>query len=328
MKKKLIKLSKYYTRKRTLKSFKRNKVKPYYKNNLDKNKNIISITGNLDTENNKHLLIKIINKIDSIKDTKNITLDHKKLDQISIEALVILTANISIFSKKNNIKLTRRKHLTPKNKKVKHLLNLIGYWEYFDNKSSTNKNNNEIYFKVIKGKSTLANNEEIGLLILKFCDKIKLSNLIIKKMFIAFTEAVANIYEHAYFGDDVKYFWLAISYNNKTKEINMVIYDTGMGIISSVNDSKLKLKIVLKKMNIISKENKESLFIKYMLEDKLSKHKQKKRGKGLSTFKKLADSINGEVIIHSENTYYSSKEPYKSSKDYLKGTLISWRVKD
>lgn len=317
-------------------------------NNKKETLDIISIPEilNLDDDNRVELIrfVKRMHKIILRRNNpRNFIIDHKKMKNIEPEALLILASEIKRCTKIKDIPLAYNEDHAPKNKEIKKMLNLIGYWKHFnipDQYPIPDQTKNKTYYLKITDDNTALFEKYIDIRDffdnhIRFID----NNIEIQAVYDeAITEAISNAVEHAYIKKQKidtlnKNWWLCGYYNNETKELSFACYDQGIGLgkTLSYNDND-KIKHILKVNKIAFKKG--SKIIKFLIEDELPKYEEEDRGYGFKRFKNLINKYQtGSINIYSNKGHYcySKIDGIKKEllKDYpigIRGTLISWKL--
>lgn len=294
----------------------------------------IAIPASLNLENNRDDFIHLIDRIqDVLLNGKSFAIDHSKMEEITKEALLVLTAEIERCTTIMGIKLKAKSKYLPKNNNIKILLKKIGYWDYFNlNAGATRvrKNGSELYLKIVG--DTQVSGEKIGSLI-QFFEKLICFDAPTKDKFSdAMIEAAANTVEHAYSTDqggrNIKKWWLTASINILTNEISFIFYDQGLGILNTLESTQKNIKLKRLLAGWVSEGMSKGGILKKLVTTNLSSYKDERRGNGLISFKTFIDEVQGgELVIHTDDVSYSAVsdkiENYKSS---IRGTLIVWKI--
>jgi hypothetical protein len=344
-------------KKRTKKHLKRKKRKKKipYRFMGEKISKIITIPTYMDLNNNLKETLKFITKLGkNIREKDTIVINHKYMEKISQEALLLLTSEIerSIKYLKENKKhpgLKGNKKFMPKNENIKELLNKIGYWKYFNIKSKKNKTyHKERYYLKIKS-DIKANAMYVGELITLFEKIVFFEDNFKDKFNDALFEAVANVVEHAYIEKQDVFviegkWWLTAYLDSSKNIVSFTIFDQGIGIFKSLNSPKRKKPIpnnIKNLLDIIKNRDfskilkqkeypKISLLRKLIHEtEKLSRYDKVGRGNGFKSFKKFIDEVeDGEMLILTDNIWYNViSDESKILDNPINGTLISWKIK-
>lgn len=251
-------------------------------------------------------MIKHLNKIEQYKKwLLRLEIDHRDIQAIDNASILLLTAGISsIF---NNKKLIKRKKLAPK-REIDERLTTIGYWESLC-LNPTKLHTNLDYLKITRDDGRWVKND-LHTDILDFF--IKHHNIPDRdKLFDAIYEAMVNAKEHAYEGEE-RNLWFLGAYDKNKNEIEFLIYDKGMGIFKSLENSQKRLAKFLTKCRKIL--GIEETFEK-LCTTNLSKYKGKdrQRGLGMKAYKDFVDSIkecdekvSASLEVATDNLLYSS----------------------
>jgi anti-sigma regulatory factor (Ser/Thr protein kinase) len=295
----------------------------------------IVIPQHLDLDTNRNKLILLLNKIRSvISSGKRFTIDHRMMEAISKEALLMLTSEIERCTKLKNLRLRARKKYFPKNNDIRCLLNKIGYWEYFSLKKaglSLGNNTKELYLKIIG--DTLVSAEKIGSLMQFFQQHIAFDPQTKDKFSDAMLEAAANTVEHAYSTEQdvetISKWWLTATLNTSTDEISFIFYDQGLGIIKTLESGRKNYKLRRLAIGWLAAGESKGGILKKLITTNLSSYKDSRRGNGLISFKTFIDNVQeGELTIYTDDVSYSAiSDNIKTYDKSIKGTLISWQIK-
>lgn len=310
--------------------------KPMNTEKKSKNNRVsIVIPASLNIDDNRDDFIVLIDKIqDVLLSGKSFVIDHSKMEEITKEALLLLTAEIERCTTIMGIKLKAKSKYLPKNNHIKSLLKKIGYWDYFNLNAGASsireKNGSELFLKIVG--DTQVSGEKIGSLI-EFFEKLICFDAPTKEKFSdAMIEAAANTVEHAYSKDqkskNIKKWWLTASINTLTNEIAFIFYDQGLGILNTLEETQKSIKLRRLIAGWISEGMSKGGILKKLVTTNLSSYKDERRGNGLISFKTFINEVQGgELVIHSDDVSYSAVsdkiENYKSS---IKGTLIIWKI--
>jgi len=316
---------------------------------------VISIPAYMDLDNNLITTLEFIKNLgNEIRENDSIVIDHRKMKNISQEALLLLTSEIErsikyLKEQKKHPGLKGNKKFMPKDENIKELLNKIGYWKYFNIKSKKNKTcHNERYYLQIRS-DIKANPVYVGELI-EFFEKIVFFEENFKDKFNdALFEAVANVVEHAYIEKQNIFvikgkWWLTASLDSSKNIVSFTIFDQGIGIFKSLNSPKRKKPVPNNIINILNmikngdfdkilkqKEYPKITLLKKLIyeTEKLSRHNKAGRGNGFKSFKRFIDEVeNGEMLILTDNIWYKViSDNSKILDNPINGTLISWEIK-
>ena len=305
------------------------------KNNFRTERINIIVPATLDLEDNRDKLIELINRIqDVLLNGKNFVIDHRKMENITKEALLLLTAEIERCTTIMGIKLKAKSKFLPKNSYIKSLLRKMGYWDYFNLNPEKycigEGNGSELYLKIVG--DTQVSGEKIGSLI-QFFEKLICFDAPTKDKFSdAMIEAAANTVEHAYSVDqetqNIKKWWLTASINKATNEISFIFYDQGLGILNTLESQKKYIQLQRLFLKWIKARLSKGELLHKLMTTNLSKYKDPRRGNGLISFKTFIDEVeSGELTIYTDNVSYSAiADEIKNYDDNLEGTLITWRI--
>lgn len=293
----------------------------------------IIVPSKLNFLKDQNKTINLLNKIQNIiLEKKKFKINHKKMQEISKESLLLLVAEIDRCSTLNSIKLKPIYKLFPKNKNIKYLLNEIGYWDYFNMNSRKSKPilENNLYMQITSG--AMVSGKKIGEMIEFFEKIIYFSPETREKLSDALIEASANTVDHAYTSrtkNHIKKWWLTASLNKQSNEISFVFYDQGDGILNTIKNSNtnIKLRSFVDNLINISGYSKGDI-LKKLITTNLSQYKSGRRGNGLISFKHFIDEVEtGELYISTDNfTYLAKEDKIIQYSNALQGTLIAWRI--
>ncbi len=350
------KLKKYEQRKRRrLSQLHLNESRSFHNHN----RTIITIEKNFNFEENIENIVKFTNDIDdylSLSLNKSFSIDHKKIQDISIGGLLYLVGQISKITTakfndgKHHLKYNRRMGLSD-DERIKYLFNEIGYWQYFGIKNPYRVTDTmkDTYFLSIETsqKSDFNLLNKIKSFINERVDFIKQDYGIEYQFDDAIKEAMGNSIEHAYHDDFSEVgkrkgkWWICGHYDKKRESLEIAFYDYGIGIRESINynlgeEADKFFFDLLKEKTITS----DADLIETAIEGDLAKYKRYKdhdRGKGFKRFKKFAkvSANNCELTIVSSKgrykfCYNAETETEKVEKKTLSapidGMLIKWVI--
>ena len=301
-------------------------------NSNSNQKNYIVIPKVLDLEDNRIELIKTLKQIQNVMlNGKRFSLDHRKMESITKDALLVLTSEIERCKSIAGLKIKANRKLFPKNPKIISLLHKIGYWEYFNMPSEkVNTNNSKLYLKIVG--DTKVNGQKIGELI-QFFQKLICFNSNTKDKFSdALMEAAANTVEHAYSKEQdintINKWWLTASLNKETNEVSFIFYDQGLGILNTLEATQRDIKWKRLIAGWINEGLAKGGILRKLVTTNLSSYKDETRGNGLISFKSFIEEVdNGELTIYTDNVSYSAiSDEIKDYDDNLDGTLIVWKM--
>lgn len=326
----------------------------------------ICFASRLNFEKDIDGILEIAPEIDEyLKISRNnkILLNHSRINDISIGALLYLVGQISrisrILSSSNRQGLKYRSDLgiNKNNERLKYLFNKIGYWRYFGITQAPYKINNSLndsYFLDIQSatdagltlltqvKQFIANHTtlfEAGYEIeYGFDDILK--------------EAMGNSLEHAYPADGFNNAakergrWWICGHYDKTKQIlEIVCYDYGVGIRNSIdiNLHKTKsdgimsraneiLQITLNKINSYIENNDDASLIEMAIDGEIPKYgtnlEQRDRNKGFKRFKNFAIQCgyDCELVIASGKGKYKFCYNSDTKKQNTEKTPLSGNI--
>lgn len=322
------------------------------KNNGFIKRKIYTLPKVLDFSNDPDTVMEVLQKIRSvILENKIFILDHNKIKYISMETLVLLTAEIEraftikrnemqhsndkfIGKNKKTLRLKTIKEYMPKDAHINSLLDKIGYWDHFSiNRKWKSTDENNIYLRITSDEKV--ETKKIGDLIEFFEQEVLFSSSTRDKFSDAMIEAAANTVEHAYAYEtkipNIKRWWLTASLDKEKKEISFVFYDQGYGILNTVlkenNEIQTKFQRFLNRYMSLNKKTEYDI-LKLLVTTNLSKYKDERRGNGLISFKTFIDEVDqGELSVSTSNvTYHAKQDKITEFKSTLPGTLIVWKI--
>lgn len=321
----------------------------------------IELGSKIDFEKNIKNLFKITNQFSKHINShirKSFIINHNELKDVSIDGLLYLVSQITKLNKvkkidneKRFLKYNKKFGLKNADEKLKHLFHEIGYWNYFGIKKPYNvsKSIEDTYFLSLK--SSIVSDIDSLNDIKKFINtKVSIFNdyNLEYKLDDAIKEAMGNSLEHAYpddfveIGKDRLRWWICGHFDKKTKVLQIVFYDYGIGIRESMSrnmgeEAKKYLWDSLSD-NFIKDD---SDLIEQAIDGKLSKYKsytERDRGKGFKRFQDLAQSLSLDCelkVISSKGKYtftYDNISKNKTQKkenlnQIIDGMLIKWTIK-
>lgn len=321
---------------------------------------IVQLPVELDFYKSPDLVLDLLQEIQNaiMDDGKSFIIDHSRLELITTETLVLLTAEIErslrirerkvnermyIFDGKSRPlkKLNIIKKFMPKNHQIMHLLDDIGYWNYFTQRRKINHKNiaKDVYLRITSDNTV--NGKKLAELIEFFEQEVTFSPKAREKFSDAIQEAAGNTVEHAYNNkkqkNNLKKWWLTASLNKENKEISVVFYDQGAGILNTLTEGNDEIdyqitnnrfkKFIKKYLALYGLSDKEIL--RKLVTTNLSKHKgDSRRGNGLISFKTFIDEVKkGELSVSTSNiTYKAKKDVIFENSRSIEGTLIVWTI--
>lgn len=171
--------------------------------------------------------------------------------------------------------------------------------------------------------------------------RMNLEKIIGKKLenkvwFIALSEAMTNVAQHAYRGienDNIVIpdaWWLSGLYNQKKNELTVIFYDQGITIPKSLPQSKFWAKI-MSHINLTGDEINDSKSIDYAFKIGQTRTNKPHRGRGIAQLlEPIKKCKSGHLKIISRKGFYLKYKDKKSElKNYgkeLGGTLIEWTL--
>jgi len=355
-------LKKYITRKRKiLTRLNKHLGRSNHEKLEEPNRDIIHLDSHIDFEENIDTIVNLTKKVNKhiAKYVRfNFSVDHKKIESISVAGLLYLVSQISkiteakfhdgahhvIFNPEYGLKNDMR---------IRHLFDQIGYWRYFGifkPPYAIDKSIEENYFLSIRTSTESEFNllNDIKKFINNNVDILKSDYKIEYQFDDAIKEAMGNSLEHAYPNDfheagKIKdTWWICGHYDKINQAIELVFYDYGIGIRKSMNynlgeDANIALFDRIKDASIFKSD---ADLIEMAINEGLSKYKNyldHDRGKGFKRFKNFAkvSGFDCELTIVSNSGKY--KMSYNASKDTeqveksklsgdIDGMLITWKI--
>lgn len=323
------------------------------------NRNIIHLEKNIDFEENIENIVKLTQDVRShIRKylTLHFSIDHKRIDNISVAGLLYLVGQISKitearFHDGNHHVVFNNDHGLKNDMRIRYLFDQIGYWKYFGIYNTPYKIDNSIkenYFLSIQ----TSTKSEMGLL-----NKIKAFinenvNFMQDKYELEYQfddtikEAMGNSIEHAYpdtfneLGKQKGKWWICGHYDKKNNSIELVFYDYGVGIRESIKYN-LGEKADRELFDRISDAYKNDAdLIEMAINGELSKYKNYSdhdRGKGFMRFKEFAKASDFDcelTVVSNAGKYkmsYNAQTKIESVKKSklsgdIDGMLIKWKI--
>lgn len=323
------------------------------------NRNIIHLDKNIDFEDNINSIVNLTNKVN-----KHIhkyirflfSIDHKKIESISVAGLLYLVGQISKltgarFHDGNHHVVFNHEYGLKNDMRIRYLFDQIGYWRYFGIFTPPYKIDDSIkenYFLSIQ--TSTESNIDLLNKIKKFInenveflqDKYELEY----QFDDAIKEAMGNSIEHAYpvnfneVGKQTGKWWICGHYDKKNNSIELVFYDYGVGIRNSIryNLGEKSDRVITDR--IIDAYRTDADLIEMAIDGDLSKYKNYSdhdRGKGFKRFKDFskASGFDCELTIVSNAGKYKMSynaqtkiESVKKSKldGDIDGMLIKWKI--
>ncbi len=308
-------------------------------------KNLFSITEQFDKHIKSHI-------------KKSFRINHNKLKDLSIDGLLYLVSQITKLNKvkkvdfeKRSLRYNKKFGLKSADERLKHLFHKIGYWKYFNitKPYKVSKDIENTYLLSLKS-STSSDIDSLNDIknFIKTNISVFDSYEMEYKLDDAIKEAMGNSLEHAYPKDfnevakDINRWWICGNYDSKTKVLQIVFYDYGVGIRESMkrNMGEEANKYLLDTFSDTFLKN-DSDLIEQAIDGKLSKYrnyKESDRGKGFSRFKDLAQSLDLDCelkVISGKGKYIFTYDSISHNKTHKKenlnksidGMLIKWTIK-
>lgn len=280
--------------------------------------------------------LKFFNDLEIAFDDKNtfsIEVDHSKIQEIDIEACLLLIAQFSrLTAYSPNVRL--RSKLNGISSSVSDLLDGIGYFRFYDRqkpRAVENCNKDTVYSAVRTGKGT--DSVASGTLVSLFSTEGYLDSLDAKRLGKCLVECLDNVSHHAYKGNvkkPLKKRWWLVGYcDKKSDEIYFAILDLGVGMPKTLNVRRRQADSSIKQL--LFGLNDEELIVKAFTSS-LSSTKKPNRGLGLPGLKKIIGQLGaGELRVftkRSECRIVPNGLPSgKRHKYSLGGTMLTWRLK-
>lgn len=174
-------------------------------------------------------------------------------------------------------------------------------------------------------------------------------NLDAVRLYDSVTEAIANVYGHAYKNmSDVRLpfrWWMSVSYDTELSELGVILFDHGHGIPSTMKHS-TKFDIYRQMVNKIGGNWSEQFRLSVAFERERRKNRGNQssiqgRGHGCPDMLRLVSQedqnevktgsrfnvISGNARYRYEENKNSNRGVSESLKNKLQGTLIEWRIK-
>ncbi|WP_026803614.1 hypothetical protein [Aliarcobacter lanthieri] len=294
---------------------------------------------------------------------KGFKINHNELKEVSIDGLLYLVSQITKITNISNISNTKKDK--PKNKdlkynkrfglqnaddKLKYLFHSIGYWNYFGIKKPYEipQNIEDNYFLSIKS-STISDIKSLNYIKNFIKDQVSIFDEyeLEYKLDDAIKEAMGNSLEHGYpkdfmeIGKDKGRWWICGHFDNKTKILQIIFYDYGIGIRESIsrNMGKNAEKEMWDRISDNVFKNDADL-IEDAVQGQLSKYKhysERDRGKGFKRFQNLAKSLNLNCelkVISGKGKYIFTYDKITKNKytnkynldNSIDGMLIMWKI--
>lgn len=343
----------YWSRIRLNRALRSQRRKNYNPNNASSalvrigNRYKISFTESFNTHNDQ-LLQKLIVLLDlvetwAIKQEKRLILDFSEAYDIKIEGVILLYARVHAIQIQTN-NTTIISVICSQNSSVNTILDKSGFYRLCGKRMSSSIKGNWVPMQSAVTSAPIGSQEELNAreslreAITFMGNCIQASNLdkdMSNSMYAAITESVSNVGDHAYLeinnNDEFDIALLGKRWWFLTERIGnqlfAVIYDMGMGIPRT-----LPKKGFFRIIEQYWKTNTDPEILKAAMEYGRSRHRQDKRGKGLSDIKQFVEmNPMGQLnIISGKGRYeYNSKTSAESVSDLpmqLRGTLIKWNV--
>lgn len=288
---------------------------------------------------------------------KGFKINHNKLKDVSIDGLLYLVSQITKItnikkdkSKNKDLKYNKKFGLKNADDKLKHLFYSIGYWNYFGIKKPYEipPKIEDNYFLSIKS-STASDIKSLNYIKNFIKEKVNIFNdyELEYKLDDAIKEAMGNALEHGYpkdfreIGKDKGRWWICGHFDNKTKILQIIFYDYGVGIRESIsrNMGKNAEKETWDRISDNMLKN-DSDLIEDAVQGKLSKYKnylERDRGKGFKRFQNLAESLNlncelkvisgkGKYIFTYDKIAKNNNTNKYNLDDSIDGMLIMWKI--
>ena len=265
-------------------------------------------------------LANIVDCID--RANRRVFINFDQTETITAAAMVSLLAQVETLVLKRNVK--GKCPITfshPKSKKVKSILNQVGFYDLL----KKNVGKVEAFEDVTFWHHTsgyCADPSKARPMLDSISKEIKTNNS--KKLYRGFIEAMANSVEHAYPESGPCDKWWTFAGVRKGQLI-VVLCDKGVGIPATLphTQSSSTLKEILKKLNVDFTHIKDSAYIKAATSLQSSSTKKKHRGKGLQDVMSVIKSTGeGYLSIFSN----SGRFKYMGEKRALEGTINDYNT--
>lgn len=339
-----------------------NKKNGYSKhhNLLNHDRKVIELEKHIDFENHMENMVKLTNDINNYISKYirfNFSIDHKKIESISIGGLLYLVGQISkataarYHDGDHHVKFNPSFGLQD-DMRIRYLFDRIGYWRYFGitNPYPIDESIKENYFLSIQTstKSNIDLLNEIKKFINENVDFIKKDYEIEYQFDDAIKEAMGNSIEHAYpkgFSEVGKLrgkWWICGHYNKINQSIELVFYDYGVGIRNSMkyNLGVEAERVFWDRIKDAPIFKSDADLIEMAINEDLSKYKNyvdHDRGKGFKRFKNFAKSSGFDcelTIVSNTGKYKMSYNAQTKSESIQKsklsanidGMLIKWKI--
>jgi hypothetical protein len=265
------------------------------------------------------------------------SVDFTPIKTLSPDAALILAAELDRWRITHGLKLKPWK-LNRWNSDVKRLFHEMGLFSLLkiNKKEKIEKSVGDLrFFKFLTGDDS--DGSIADTLMVKMSSTIG-SVYNEEKLYIALSEAMTNVVQHAYPDNEDYQFeilknqwWLAGSYNQETGKMKVMFYDQGVGIPATLPHQKFweEIKFRIKEKNFTIDNH--GYLIKAAIEIGRTRSKQAHRGKGLRQLLDFSiQNQRGKLrIISGKGDYIteSDKEFCSNNNASLGGTFIQWEIK-
>lgn len=327
-----------------------------YKDNQEETK--IKLHKHIDFEDNIENLVTITKDIDNFMKSslkEKFSIDHKKIETITIGGLLYLVGQISKITTakyndgKYHLKYNKKIGLK-NNDRIKYLFYKIGYWNYFgiSKPYKLNQGAMDNYFLSIET-SNISNVDLLNKIKRFINDNVNFlqDDYSLEYQFDdTIKEAMGNSIEHAYnhdfseLGKERGKWWICGHYDKQNNSLELVFYDYGIGIRNSMkyNLGTEADRVLMDKIKDSSRSDADLIEIAINGNlTKYEKYKKHDRGKGFKRFKNFAKAsgFDCELTIVSNTgkyklSYNGSSKTETVSKTKLSGNidgmLIKWKI--
>lgn len=268
-----------------------------------------------------------------LRANRRVFLNFDRTEKITAAAMLSLLAHVESLVATKKVKgKTPVSFSHPKSKKVKSILNQVGFYGLLKKSVGTVESFEDVNFWHHTS-GDCADPSRAKPMLDAISQQIKTTNS--KKLYRGFIEAMANSVEHAYPETGPCNKWWTFA-GVKGGHLIVVLCDKGVGIPATLphTQSPSKLRMVLSKLNIDFNNIKDSAYIKAATSLQNSSTKKKHRGKGLQDVMSVIRSTGrGYLSIFSNNgrfKYMGQNQAVESTiNDYntsIYGTIIEWCI--
>jgi hypothetical protein len=276
----------------------------------------------------------LTNIVDCIeRANRRVFISFDRTEKITAAAMLSLLAQIETLISNRSVK--GKSPITfshPKSKKVKSILNQIGFYSLLKkNVGKVEKFDDVNFWHHTSG--DFADPARARPMLDAISREIKTNNS--KKLYRGFIEAMANSVEHAYPKPGACNKWWTFA-GIREKQLIVVLCDKGVGIPATLphTQSPTILKKILQSLNVDFNQVKDSAYIRAATSLQSSSTKKKHRGKGLKDVMSVIKSTGeGYLSIFSNRgrfKYMGETKPIEGTiNDYntsVCGTIIEWCI--